>query len=128
MCLLDGVQSWNETEIVCHASSHRLEENPLRTAASLGITNGIEYAAQAMAVHSALLARADTTPSVGFLTSVRDVQWSHARLDDIGNDLMIRAARIFGNDSYILYSFGIQDGDTTLLSGRASVLITAETL
>ncbi len=79
MCLLDGVEFWNETEIVCRASSHRLLDNPLRTAGSLAITNGIEYAAQAMAAHGALLTSADETPAAGFLTSVRDVQWHRAQ-------------------------------------------------
>lgn len=128
MCLLDGVKFWSEEEIICRASSHRLENNPLRTAGSLGIANGIEYSAQAMAVHSALLTRADEAPNVGFLTSVRDVQWHRDRLDDIGNDLTIRAARIFGNDSYIIYSFSVHDEMTPLLTGRASILVTAKTI
>lgn len=126
MRLLDGVEFWDEAVIICRASSHRLGDNPLRAAGSLGIANGIEYAAQAMAVHSALLTGADEAPNVGFLTSVRNVQWHRARLDDIGNDLTVRAARIFGNDSYILYDFAIHDGESSVLTGRASVLVTNE--
>ena len=58
MCLLDGVTQWSEAEIVCHATSHRDPGNPLRSVDrdvnGLGITAGIEYAAQAMAVHGAI--------------------------------------------------------------------------
>ena len=126
MCLLDGVDFWNETEIICRAISHQTENNPLRAAGSLSITNGIEYAAQAMAVHGALLADSSETPSAGFLTSVRDVQWRRMRLDDIAGDLTVRAERISGNENNILYSFGIHAEGAVLISGRASVMTDAE--
>ena len=53
MCLLDRVESWTGTEIVCRTRSHLAADNPLRYQCSLGIANGIEYAAQAMAVRGA---------------------------------------------------------------------------
>lgn len=126
MCLLDRVDFWNDTDIVCRTNRHRLPDNPLRTGGSLGIANGIEFAAQAMAVHGALLAGSAETPDAGFLTSVRDVQWHRARLDDIEIELTIRAQRLSGNELNILYSFSIYAGDTALLSGRASVMIDAD--
>jgi len=125
MCLLDAVEEWNEAEIVCRASSHRLTDNPLRAAGGLGIATGIEYAAQAMAVHGALLAGDDETPTVGFLTSVRDVRWQRPRLDDVVGDLMVHAERISGNDVNILYRFDIQAAGAMLLCGRASVMLKA---
>lgn len=123
MCLLDAVEFWNDAEIVCRASSHRLWDNPLRADGCLGIANGIEYAAQAMAVHSALLESVDEPPSVGFLTIVRDVQWHRVRLDDINDDLAVRASRVFGNGAYILYSFSLHADDAVVLSGRASIVV-----
>ena len=42
------------------ASSHRAADNPLRAHGRLGAACGIEYAAQAMAVHGALLAPPDS--------------------------------------------------------------------
>ena len=126
MCLLDAVDSWNEAGIVCRANSHRLLDNPLRTGDSLGIANGIEYAAQAMAVHGALLASDENVPASGFLTSMRDVQWNCIRLDDIESDLTIRAERISSNGNNVLYSFAVNATGTTVMSGRASVMINAE--
>jgi len=125
MCLLDAVEVWSAAEIVCRASSHRLSDNPLRAAGSLGITAGIEYAAQAMAVHGALLAGADEAPAAGFLTSVRDVRWQRPRLDDVASDLTVRAERISGNEANILYRFRVDGDGVTLLSGRASVMLKA---
>ena len=42
MCLLDAVESWDEQQIVCRATSHALPDNPLRAAGSLGVANAIE--------------------------------------------------------------------------------------
>src|SRR2546425_12108681 len=84
MCLLDCVEAWDAERIQCRAISHRALDNPLRAHNQLGAACGIEYAAQAMAVHGALLAPADSTaPRAGYLVSVRGVQFQVARLDDI---------------------------------------------
>lgn len=125
MCLLDRVESWNETTIVCCARSHLVADNPLREAGSLRIVNGIEYAAQAMAVHGALLADDNLTPSAGFLTSVRNVRWHRQRMDDVDVDLMVHAERLSGNELNILYEFRLYCAETLLLSGRASVMLDA---
>ncbi len=125
MCLLDAVLRWDESSIVCSASSHTRSDNPLRAQDMLGIANGIEYAAQAMAVHGALLAGNDTAPAAGFLASVRDVKWQTQRLDDLAPPLQVHAERLSGDGATILYSFHLQAGGATLLSGRASVLLDA---
>lgn len=125
MCLLDAVEQWDAEAIVCRASSHRRSDNPLRAADRLGIANGIEFAAQAMAVHGALLAADDAAPTVGFLTSVREVQWQRPRLDDIASDLMVHAQRISGSANSLLYQFELRADEAVVLRGRASVLLRA---
>lgn len=125
MCLLDSVEQWDQDQIVCRASSHRRADNPLRAGGRLGIANGIEFAAQAMAVHGALLAANEAPPAVGYLTSVRDVQWQRTRLDDISADLLVHAQRISGNADSLLYQFDLRADDAVVLSGRASVMIKA---
>ena len=55
MCLLDDVLSWDRSRIRCRSAQHRTPDNPLRAHGRLGAACGIEYAAQAMAVHGALL-------------------------------------------------------------------------
>jgi predicted hotdog family 3-hydroxylacyl-ACP dehydratase len=126
MCLLREVAQWSADGIVCLAGSHRAPDNPLRTAGTLGITAGIEYAAQAMAVHAALM-RGDgaDVPAVGYLTSVRDVRWSRSRLDDVGGDLTVRAERLSGNATAVVYGFSLHAGDAMLMSGRAGVILEA---
>jgi len=123
MCLLHAVEQWSDTEIWCSARSHRATDNPLRNAQGLRSSAGIEYAAQAMAVHGALLAGEGHTPEVGFLTSVRNVEWTTPRLDDAGAELHVHASRISGNESSLLYDFQIHSDGQVLLRGRASVLV-----
>ncbi|MCL2344772.1 MAG: hypothetical protein FWC58_02815 [Desulfobulbus sp.] len=125
MCLLDRVVCWNETVITCRADSHHAADNPLRDGDHLGIANGIEYAAQAMAVHGALLAGDSQAPAAGFLASVRNVRWHRQRLDDLEGELEIHAERISGNELNVLYEFSLRCADECLLSGRAIVMLDA---
>jgi len=129
MCLLDGVESWDVENIQCHASSHRAEDNPLRAHRRLGAACGIEYAAQAMAVHGALLAPPESAaPRAGFLVSVRGVRVHVARLDDIPEDLTVQASRIMSNENNILYQFSVSAAGRLLLEGRAAVVTNVDAL
>src|SRR4051812_33233617 len=91
MCLLDHVEAWDEQRVLCVAFSHRDADNPLRAHARLAAACGIEYAAQAMAVHGALIAQQEHRPRAGFLASVRGVTLHVPCLDDISEDLMVEA-------------------------------------
>lgn len=126
MCLLDAVLAWDSGQIHCRASSHRQPDNPLRAAARLGAACGIEYAAQAMAVHGALLAPAGAPPRPGYLASVRSVQLAVDRLDDLPQDLDIVAERLSGDENNILYHFRVEHAGNLLLSGRAAVMLVAQ--
>ena len=126
MCLLDAVLAWDSGQIHCRASSHRQPDNPLRAAARLGAACGIEYAAQAMAVHGALLAPEGAPPRPGYLARVRSVQLAVDRLDDLAQDLDIVAERLSGDENNILYHFRVAHAGNLLLSGRAAVMLVAQ--
>ena len=126
MCLLDAVLAWDSGQIHCRASSHRQPDNPLRAAARLGAACGIEYAAQAMAVHGALLAPEGAPPRPGYLASVRSVQLAVDRLDDLPQDLDLVAERLSGDEHNILYHFRVEHAGNLLLSGRAAVMLVAQ--
>lgn len=128
MCLLEGVLAWDEQRVVCRATSHRDGDNPLRAHGRLGIACGIEYAAQAMALHGVLVAPAASRPRTGYLTSVRDVTLHATRLDDVAEDLQIEALRHAGDGGTIVYRFSVGVGDRDLLRGRAAVVLDADRL
>ena len=124
MCLLHTVAAWDTDFIRCYASSHRDIDNPLRVYQRLSSSCGIEYAAQAMAVHGALLAPSNSTrPKVGYLVSIRSTQLYVARLDDIDDDLVIEATCLARNDNDVLYQFNISAQGQRLLEGRAAVVL-----
>jgi predicted hotdog family 3-hydroxylacyl-ACP dehydratase len=126
MCLLDAVQAWSAERITCTAVSHRDPENPLRANGRLGAASGIEYAAQAMAVHGALLAPEGGPPRQGYLASVRGVTMHVPRLDDLPGELLVQAERLSGDELRILYGFSVSHAGRCLLEGRAAVLLDAE--
>jgi predicted hotdog family 3-hydroxylacyl-ACP dehydratase len=121
MCLLHEVQAWDEAQITARATSHRAIDHPLRGSGGLGITAGIEYAAQAMAVHGSLLT--DGAPRAGRLASVRGVQCHVRWLDREPEDLTVTARRISGDDAAMVYDFELLAGDRLLMRGRASVAL-----
>ena len=90
MCLLDGVLAWDRTSITCAASSHRAPDNPLAAGCRLDAVCGVEYAAQAMAVHGGLVGNG-RRPAAGYLASLRDVTCSVDRLDLLEGDLLVTA-------------------------------------
>jgi len=127
MCLLDEVLSWDAAHIQCRASSHRLADNPLRAHQRLGAACGVEYAAQAMAVHGAIMAATEGTRArAGLLTSVRNLVLLVDRLDDLEADLIASAGRLAGDEGSTLYEFTVTSAGRELLSGRASIVFAAE--
>jgi len=130
MCLLDEVIAWNAHHIRCRTGTHRALDNPLRSHGRLGIASGIEYAAQAMALHGALAGAAPganpaAASRVGLLASVRDVRLHVLRLDDIESDLFCEVTHLAGDNFTAMYEFALRDNDKSLLGGRASVVLDA---
>ena len=125
MCLLDEVTAWDDGRICCTATSHRNPDNPLRSNGRLAAVCGIEYAAQAMAVHGALIAQTQERPRAGFLASVRGVEAPVERLDAFDGPLSVEAERVGGDGNNVLYRFTLRCGERVLLTGRAAVMLDA---
>jgi predicted hotdog family 3-hydroxylacyl-ACP dehydratase len=126
MCLLEEVIDWDAQHIRCRSGTHRAADHPLRSRGRLGIACGIEYAAQAMAVHGALAGGSKHTRSeMGFLAALRNVQLHVLRLDDIQADLFCEATLVAGDRGSALYDFALRAEARRLLSGRATVVFDA---
>jgi predicted hotdog family 3-hydroxylacyl-ACP dehydratase len=125
MCLLDGVLRWDETSVRCRSTRHRDPGNPLRRNGRLAAICGIEFAAQAMAVHGALAGSVNGRPRAGFLASIRDLVCREARLDLLPGDLVIEAERLMGDEARQIYQFTLRSGESEVLSGRAAVVLEA---
>ena len=132
MCLLQALDAWDKQHIVCRADNHRDPHNPLRTRSGLLAPNAIEYAAQAMALHGALIGQASGAPATpGYLASARGVQLHVLRLDDLPlpvgahgpDELRIEATRQAGDARQILYAFSVRHAGRPIAEGRAAVVL-----
>lgn len=127
MCLLDAVISTDDDSIVCRAVGHRDAAHPLRDGGILPAVCGIEYAAQAMAIHGALVDKAagSALGRRGMLAAVRSVVLNVERLDDIADDLIVSARKLLAENGRLLYEFALHAGGRELARGRAAVVLSA---
>jgi predicted hotdog family 3-hydroxylacyl-ACP dehydratase len=132
MCLLGDLLAWDAQHIVCSANNHRDADHPLRSRSGLLATAAIEYAAQAMALHGALIGQTTGAPAApGYLASARGVQLHVLRLDDLpaatdvgtADDLRITATRQAGDAQQILYGFTVSHAGRPVAEGRAAVVL-----
>ena len=131
MCLLQEVQAMDADHIICATRTHLDPANPMREGGRMGAALGIEYAAQAMALHGALAAQARQVPAptMGFLVSVRSVALHVARLDDVPGRLTVQAHSDADNGDHSVYTFAISAEDgRPLVDGRAVVMLDAAPL
>ena len=124
MCLLDAVLQCTPTHISCSAHSHHAADHPLRRPLGLLSAVGIEYAAQAMALHGALNTRPGVTGRPGFLASARGVRLHVARLATVAGALVVRAEHLAGDERQAMYRFELHDeAGRPLVDGRATVVL-----
>ncbi len=124
MCLLNEVLRWDEERIFARATNHNDAANPLRHGNHLPALCAIEYAAQAMAVHGALMTQGSGgAPRIGFIGSVRDVRLHVEHLDGILAPLEIEAVKQLADDNHSLYELRVSAGGQELMTGRAAVFL-----
>jgi predicted hotdog family 3-hydroxylacyl-ACP dehydratase len=132
MCLLERMQSCDDTGIECVATNHRDPAHPLRTSSGLLASAAVEYAAQAAALHGALgVRRAGVTAAPGALASARDVRLAVLRLDDLPDpspapdELRVVALRQAGDATRWLYAFTVGHAGRAIASGRLAIVLQA---
>ena len=123
MCLLDHVESWDDSNIVCYSKSHLLSDNPLIRQEELSSVHLLEYAAQAMAVHGGLHDREKGLQMTeGYLASLRNVKVELCNLKEIQAEIRVEANKIMAQAGNMIYNFSVSAKDSTLVSGRATVV------
>lgn len=122
MCLLDRVIDWDERGIRCTALSHRARDNPLREAGGLPVWAGIEYAAQAAAVHGALI-HPQSAPRAGVLAALRNVNAACEWLDRIDGELMLGTTLLHADAAGGIYRFEVYGSEILLLSGQFTLML-----
>lgn len=117
MCLLARVTAHDPQSITCEADSHNDPANPLRNSDGLPASAGIEYAAQAIALHAALRKQGGGPAGRGFLAVLSDVRWSLERLDALPAPLVVRAELLADTGGGLQYHFTLGPPDTPAIEG-----------
>lgn len=127
MCLLDAVLAWTPQTLHGCAVNQADPTHPLRlngVAGYLPAAAAIEYAAQATALHAALLAGPAAAPRPGFLASARRVALHVARLDDQPGALHVQVQCTAAAADQAVYEFQLHnDNGAALAEGRLSVVL-----
>lgn len=121
MRLLARVERWDASGIDCRAVSHRDADNPLRVPGGLPAWAGIEYAAQAAAVHGSLL-ESRVTARGGVLAALKNVTARCRWLDQARDELHVSAALVHRDPAGGIYRFQVGDGQEVLLEGQFTLM------
>ncbi|MCG8375828.1 MAG: hypothetical protein MI702_05055 [Chlorobiales bacterium] len=126
ICLIESVLRWDTNSIVCSAASHLDERNPLREAGGLPVLAGLEYAAQACALHTVLCAGSTQAnhmnTSALSVATVRGISWSVERLDVADDPLEITATPLLRQTDAVMYECAVTADGKELLSGRIGLM------
>lgn len=119
MCLLDGVLHWDRQHIVCQAAAPGAD-HPLARDGRVSSVIAPEYAAQATAVHGALL-DAQARPRAGVLAKLAQVELLQAEIPSDAGALQVRAELLSREASGCLYAFEVAAAGQPVAHGRLIV-------
>ncbi|MBA5249034.1 MAG: 3-hydroxylacyl-ACP dehydratase [Gammaproteobacteria bacterium] len=123
MCLIDTVEKWDAESITCTTQTHQNHDNPLLANGILPVFALIEYGAQAMAIHGAIIAKeSEEEMQAGYLASLKDVNFLNTEINNITSPLTIKATRKFASQGNMIYKFLISSEGNNLISGQATVI------
>ena len=120
MCLLERVVAHATQSIQCATRTQTDPDHPLRRDGRLSALHLVEYAAQAMAAHGALLSGGAQR---GMLASVREVRLYVERIDNINSELTVDATRLLAQSNGSLYDFSVHGDGMLLCEGRIAIAL-----
>ena len=119
MCFLDAVTNWDIENICCSATAPG-SGHPLMRNGKVSAVVAIEYAAQATALHGALLDAA-THPKAGMLAKLRVIDLHCAWFPANKNLLTVHANLLSRTAGGCLYSFKVNSTHQQIASGSLLV-------
>ncbi len=119
MCLLEEVLHWDRTRIVCQASAPSAD-HPLARDGRVASVIAPEYAAQATAVHGALL-EGHAQPRAGVLAKLAQVDLLRPDIPGDAGALRVQAEMLSRDVSGCLYGFEVSANHQTICRGKLIV-------
>lgn len=128
MCLLDRIEHWDDSALVATTRRHRDVAHPLRQQGRLHALAGLEYAAQACALHGVLLGRLDSAQTAGGNTVVATVQLlecASGDLDRAGVELRAEVRCVLRQSHSAIYESRVSDGEGWLLTASLGLMLSS---
>lgn len=122
MCLLDAVTDWDASHIACSSAAPGTA-HPLAREGGVPAVAACEYAAQAVAVHGALLDGVQGARD-GMLAKLTDVELSAAFFPVDAENVTVRAELLGRLATGCLYAFDVASAGQPVASGRLIVAFT----
>lgn len=134
MSLLDKVCHADSSWLSATATSHLNGDNPLRFNGKLASINGIEYAAQAMAIHGFLLSEEKQAGSLsnekkedsiqaGYIATVRNIEIYTPFFPQSESVIMIEVNQLMSDKNGFTYQFHISCEKKALISGKITIFL-----
>lgn len=129
MSLLHEVVNSDQKSLLATAISHLDADNPLRLKGKIAMINGIEYAAQAMAIHGSLLsewskpAELPTSPQTGYIATVRNIDIKVPFVPETDSPLNVEVEQLMSDGNGFTYQFHISCEQQSLISGKITVFL-----
>jgi predicted hotdog family 3-hydroxylacyl-ACP dehydratase len=123
MCLLDTVAAWSAEAITCLATSHRNLDHPLRGRHGLAAVHALEYAAQATALHGALVAGGGAgSVAPAFLAAVRQARFGVRDLSAVPPPLVVSARLLAAEARGSVYACEVAGGGTPVAAAALTLI------
>ncbi len=106
--------------LLAQTYTHLNIDNPLKKNNKLKSIHGIEYAAQAMAVHGALL---DKKCQNGYIGSIRNVILNETYLPTHQSPLDIKVHPLMRSKQGFTYNFLVQCTNQLIISGKITIIL-----
>jgi predicted hotdog family 3-hydroxylacyl-ACP dehydratase len=123
MCLLDGVQRWNETGIVCISETHHRVDNPLREDDRLRTVALVEYAAQAAAIHARLIGAGIGGKKTAYIGAVKGLKLHAQYVEPSLETLTYSAECVLQNNGGAIYQVAVESGKQLLIEARVVLVL-----
>lgn len=121
MLMIDSVIAFDETSITCGSERHQAANNPLRREGRLAAHHGIEFAAQASAIHGGLLGGGGQAP-LRALAAVRKASFAGAWLDEIEGQLRIDASIVMLDANAAVYQAILSSSEKNVAAMRLTLM------
>ncbi len=135
MSLIDAVEFWDDARIQCTTKSHQSPLNPLLDNGQLKSVLLIEYAAQAMAIHGALLHRSLASEQktakqqkLQVIGSVKNLNIHVDTFQSYTQIINIEATRLMTNETGAIYTFTASAGTTPIIDAKLILISTEKSI